>query len=112
MKLISGVVRPDKVEEVKQALARANIYSLKIAQVHDCTPQQRETMAWKGHLVSQTSSIKLEIEVVVHDDDVDEVVGMIMKSARTGAVGDGHVLVLPVEHRYSIRNGVRDVCDG
>jgi nitrogen regulatory protein P-II 1 len=50
--------------------------------------------------------------VVVHDDDVDEVVGMIMKSARTGAVGDGHVLVLPVEHRYSIRNGVRDVCDG
>jgi nitrogen regulatory protein P-II 1 len=111
MKLISGIVRPDKLEEVTQALSRAHVYNLKIAEVRDHSPQHRESLAWMGHVVSLPFSIKMEIEVVVHDDDVDEVVGVIMKTARTGAAGDGHVLVLPVEHRYNVRSGARDVCD-
>ena len=111
MKLISGVVRRDRVEEVKQALSRAHIYSLKISEVHDHTPQRRETVAWMGHLYTPGFSVKMEVEVVVHDDEVEDVVSAIIRTARTGNIGDGHVLVLPVEHRYNIRNGDRDVSE-
>jgi nitrogen regulatory protein P-II 1 len=62
-----------------------------------------------GHEHSVGFSLKLRIEIVVHDDDVDEVVGTIIKTARTGCEGDGHVLVVAVEHRYNIRDGHRDV---
>jgi len=51
----------------------------------------------------------MQIDIVVHDDQVDEVVGAIIKAARTGHPGDGHVLVVPLAHRYNIRNGDRDV---
>jgi nitrogen regulatory protein P-II 1 len=112
MKLISGIVRPDKLEDVKQALCRAHIYSLRVAEVQDHTPQQHTAVAWMGHLMTPTFSIKMAVEVVVHDDDVDDIVAAILSSARTGVAGDGHVLVMPVEHRYNIRNGDRDVCDG
>jgi len=60
-------------------------------------------------LVRLGFSPKLQIEVVVHDDDVDQVVGAIVRTARTGHAGDGHVLVLPVECRYNIQDGRGDV---
>ena len=53
----------------------------------------------------------MEVEVVVHDDEVEDVVSAIIRTARTGNIGDGHVLVLPVEHRFNIRNGDRDVSE-
>jgi nitrogen regulatory protein P-II 1 len=109
MKLISSVVRPNRLDKVKEALSRARVYSLNVAEMHDHSPQKHETTVWMGHEYSVGFSIKLQIEVVVHDDDVDEVVGAIIRTARTGCEGDGHVLVLPVEHRYNIRDGLRDV---
>ena len=73
------------------------------------SPQEHETIAWMGHLHNVGSSLKMEIRLVVHDDDVDEVISAIMRSARTGKVGDGHVCVTSIEHRYNISTGQRDV---
>jgi nitrogen regulatory protein PII len=109
MKLISSLVRPCKLDQVKEALNRVRVYSLNVAERHDHAPQAHGTVLWLGHQYSLTFSVKLQVDVVVHDDDVDEVVGAIIRTARTGNDGDGHILVLPVEHRYNIRNGNREV---
>jgi len=109
MKLISSLVRPDKVNNVKQALAKVGVYGLKLWNMHDHAPQKHDTTVWRGHEYSPGFSLKTQIEVVVHDDDVDAVVNAIIRTARTGQEGDGYVLVLPVEHRHNIHNGNRDV---
>jgi nitrogen regulatory protein P-II 1 len=110
MKLISSLVRPSKLDEVKEALNGVRVYNLNVAEKHDHAPQAHGTAVWLGHEYALGFSVKLQVDVVVHDDDVDAVVGAILKTARTGKEGDGHVLVLPVDHRYNIRSGDRDVC--
>jgi nitrogen regulatory protein P-II 1 len=109
MKLISSLVRPDKVDAVKEALRKVNVVAFAIAEARDHSPQTHETMVWMGHVRSVGSSLKMEIRLVVHDDDVDEVIDAIMRSARTGRVGDGHVCVASIDHRYEISTGQRDV---
>jgi nitrogen regulatory protein P-II 1 len=109
MKLISGLVRPDKVPAVKEALGNINVVALTVAEARDHSPQKHETIVWMGRVHHIGSSLKMEVRVVVHDDDVDAVINAIIRSARTGNVGDGHVCVASVEHRYNIYTGQRDV---
>ena len=107
MKLISSLVRPDKVDEIRLALRSVNVVTITLAQIVDHTPQNHGTTVWKGHEYTSDWSLKVEIKVVVDDDDVDRVIHAIMRAARTGHVGDGHVCVLPVDHRYDISTGYR-----
>lgn len=109
MKLISGLVRPDKVDQIKAALERLHVVGMTATEVHDHWPQNHGTAVWKGHEYKLSFSIKTAIELVVHDEDVHDVIRVIIDAARTGQVGDGHVAVVPIEHRYNIRNGERDV---
>ena len=109
MKLISGMVRPDKLEQVKAALERLHVVGMTVTEVRDHSPQDHGTTVWKGHEYKLSFSIKMGIQLVVHDDDVHDVVNVIIDTARTGHVGDGFVSVVPIEHRYNIRNGERDV---
>jgi len=109
MKLISGLVRPDRVDQIKAALEKLHVVGMTVAEVRDHWPQNHGTTVWKGHEYKLSFSIKMAIELVVHDDDVHDVVKVIINNARTGQIGDGHVSVLPIEHRYNIRNGERDV---
>lgn len=109
MKMISGIVRPDKVDAVKAALATIRIHALTVAEVHDHAPQAHPSTVWRGHIASFGFSIKHEISFAVHDDDVDEAVDIFIRTARTGVEGDGHVSVISVDHRYNIRTGERDV---
>jgi nitrogen regulatory protein P-II 1 len=109
MKLIRSLVRPCKLDDVKRALGAVDVYALNVAETHDHSPQKHESAVWRGHEYSLGFSTKVQIDVVVHDEDVDEVVAAILKNARSGKEGDGHILVLPVDHRYNIRDGVRDV---
>jgi nitrogen regulatory protein P-II 1 len=109
MKLISSLVRAARLGAVKQALSGINIVALSVVEARDYAPQRHATTAWMGHLCVLESSLKMEIQVVVHDDDVDDVVDLVMRAARTGATGDGHICVMPVEHRYSIATGRREV---
>jgi nitrogen regulatory protein P-II 1 len=108
MKRISSIVRLDKVDAVKAALARLNVVGLTVGEVQDHAPQQHETTVWRGREYNLGFSSKMQLDVVVHEDDVDDVVGAIIRTARTGVCGDGYVTVSPVEHRYSIYTGERE----
>jgi nitrogen regulatory protein P-II 1 len=109
MKLITGLVRPDKVDAVKAALDQVHAGGMTVAEVRDHAPQQHESTVWRGREYSLGSSLKMQITLVVHDEAVDTVVAAIIRTARTGAAGDGHVAVTAVDHRYNIRTGERDV---
>ena len=108
MKLISILLREFKLDVVKQALNEVDVVALTVVEARDYSPQSHGTAAWRGYLQAMSSSPKLEVQVVVHDHDVDEVVDSVMRAARTGAPGDGHICVIPVDHRYSITSGRRE----
>jgi nitrogen regulatory protein P-II 1 len=109
MKLISSCVRFARLDAVKQALCKANVVAVTVVEAHDFAPQDHGTTVWMGHVRTMDSSPKLEIRVVVHDCDVDGVVEAVMRAARTGAAGDGHICVMPIDHRYNICSGLREV---
>lgn len=110
MKLIRSVVNPEKVEGIREALAKMDVSGLTLTEVRDHVPQQVQTvMVWRGRRLTTSFFERVEIDVVVHDDDVDDVVTVILGTARTGKIGDGYVAVMPIDHRYNIRNGARDV---
>jgi len=109
MKLIVSVVRAHKMDAVKQALRHVRALAFTSSELRDHTPQRFDSTVWRGHEYCVGFSPKVEIKVVADDDDVDEIVGVILRSARTGEVGDGFVSVVPVEHRYRIHDGKRDV---
>jgi nitrogen regulatory protein PII len=108
MKLIRSVVHPDKVDAVKAALGKLDVLWLTVTQVCDHNPQKTHTMVWRGRRF-EIGATRMEIDAAVHDDDVDQVVDVIIKSARTGETDDGYVSVIPEEHRYEIRTGRRAV---
>jgi nitrogen regulatory protein P-II 1 len=110
MKLIRTMVRPDKLDEVKDALEKLRVSSITVTDVKYRGPEKRHILVFRGFQHPADYVEKLELELIVHDDEVDEVVDTIIRTARTALAGDGHVSVIPVEHRYSIHTGRRDIC--
>ena len=110
MKLIQALVRPGKLDALRGALEDASVPSITVMNVRYRGPEKRPETAFRGYLISEEYIDKLEIEMVVQDDDVDRIVGVIMKTARTGTPGDGHVSICPIEHRYDIHSGHRETC--
>jgi nitrogen regulatory protein P-II 1 len=109
MKLIMAIVRPSKVEEVKDALAKLNISGMTITEVRGHGRQKGHTAVYRGQEYSVTLLPKIKVEVVLPDDLVDDAIRTIIETTRTGEIGDGRVFVLPVEQGYNIRTGERDV---
>jgi nitrogen regulatory protein PII len=109
MKLIKSIIRPNKVDEVQEALGKLSIAGMTVTEVRGHGRQKGHTAMYRGKEYSVNLLPKMKIEVVVEDDVVDEVIATIIKAARTGEIGDGRVFVLPVEHSYNIRTGERDV---
>ena len=109
MKLIKSIVRPNKVDDVKDALERINVSGMTVTEVRGHGRQKGHTAIYRGKEYSASLLPKMEIEVVVTDEVVDEVIQAIIQAARTGEIGDGRVFVLPVDHAYHIRTGERDV---
>jgi nitrogen regulatory protein P-II 2 len=108
MKLIKSIVRPHKVDDVREALERLNIAGMTVTDVRGHGRQKGHTAVYRGKEYSETLLPKVEIEVVVPDNVAEEVIEAIMAAARTGEIGDGRVFVLPVEHSYNIRTGERE----
>jgi nitrogen regulatory protein PII len=108
MKLIKSVVRPNKVEEVKDALGRINIAGMTVTEVRGHGKQKGHMTIYRGKEYNVTLLPKMEIEVVVPDERVDEAVKAIIEAARTGEIGDGRVFVMPVEGSYRIRTGEQE----
>jgi nitrogen regulatory protein PII len=109
MKLIKAIVRPNKVDEVKEALSKLSISGMTVTEVRGHGKQKGHTAVYRGKEYDVSLLPKMEIEVVVQDASVDEVIGAIVQAARTGEIGDGRVFVIPVEQSYRIRTGERDV---
>lgn len=109
MKLVMAIVRPSKVEEIKDALARLNISGMTISEVRGHGRQKGHTAIYRGKEYSVTLLPKIKIEVVIPEEWVDETIKTITETARTGEIGDGRVFVLAVEQGYNIRTGERDV---
>ena len=110
MKLIRSVVDPDRVDHIRQALAKLHVLGITLTSVKDHVPQKIQTIVvWRAQRFTSSFFERVEIDVTVDDADVDAVVDVIMAAARTGDFGDGHVSIIPVEHRYLIRTGAREV---
>ncbi len=109
MKLIKAIVRPSKVEEIKDALTRLNIAGMTITEVRGHGRQKGHAAIYRGKEYNVTLLPKIKIEIVLPDELVEETIKTIIETARTGEIGDGRVFVLPVEQGYNIRTGERDV---
>jgi nitrogen regulatory protein PII len=108
MKLIKSIIRPNKVDEVKDALGKLNIPGMTVTEVRGHGRQKGHTAVYRGREYEVNLLPKMEIEVVVPDDVVDHAIRAIIGAARTGEIGDGRVFVLPVEQSYNIRTGEKD----
>ena len=105
MKLIKSIIRPDKVDVVKDALGKLNVSGMTVTEVRGHGKQKGHTAIYRGQEYNVSLLPKMEIDVVVSDDIVDEVVKAVISAARTGEIGDGRVFVLPVGQSYRIRTG-------
>ena len=108
MKLIKSIVRPNKVDEVKDALEKLGIAGMTVTEVRGHGRQKGHTAIYRGKEYNVSLLPKMQIEVVVSDSIVDDAIKAIVSSARTGEIGDERVFVLPVEQTYKIRTGERD----
>ena len=107
MKLIKAIVRPNKVDDVKDALGAVGLPGMTVTEVRGHGKQKGHTAIYRGKEYDVSLLPKMEIEVVLADDLVDEAVAAIIHAARTGEIGDGRVFVIPVEQSYRIRTGER-----
>ena len=105
MKLIKAIVRPSKVDEVKDALAKLNVSGVTVTEVRGHGKQKGHTAIYRGQEYSVSLLPKMELEVVVPDELTDDAVKAIIQAARTGEIGDGRVFVLPVGQSFRIRTG-------
>ena len=109
MKIIVAIVRPSKVEEIKDALSRLRVSGMTISEVRGHGRQKGHTAIYRGKEYSVSLLPKMKVEIVLPDELVEETIETIIQTARTGEIGDGRVFVLPVEQAYNIRTGERDV---
>lgn len=108
MKKITAIARPDKLEPLKEALFQANVSGMTISQVQGCGNQHGWKEYYRGTEVLLNMVPKVKFEIVVDDKDVEKLVDLIAKTARTGNVGDGKIFVTPIESVIRIRTGERD----
>jgi len=109
MKLLKAIIRPNKVDDVKDALARLNVSGMTVTEVRGHGKQKGHTAVYRGKEYNVSLLPKIEIEAVVSDAIADEAIRAIVEAARTGEIGDGRVFVLPVERSYRIRTGEQDL---
>ena len=108
MKQITAIIKPFKLEEVREGLADVGVTGLTVTEVKGSGRQKGHTELYRGAEYVVDFLPKVMIEVVVGDGDVDRCVEAIVKAARTGKIGDGKIFVTPVERVVRIRTGEED----
>jgi nitrogen regulatory protein P-II 1 len=103
MKKIEAIIKPFKLEEVKEALADLGIEGMTVSEVKGFGRQKGHTEIYRGSEYTVDFLPKIKIEVVVADSALDAALSAIVKSAKTGKIGDGKVFVTPVEEAIRIR---------
>ena len=105
MKLVVAVIKPHRLDEVKEALRDVGIQGLTTSDVEGFGRQRGHTEVYRGAEYQVDFVPKTKVEILVDDDQVQGVVDAIVKAARTGKIGDGKVWVLPAEQVVRIRTG-------
>lgn len=108
MKLVVAIVRPEKLNDVLAALYAAEVRGLSLSRVQGHGGETEHVETYRGTTVKMELAEKVRIEIGVSDHFVEPTVRAILRSARTGDVGDGKVFVLPVEKVFRIRTGEED----
>ena len=108
MKLIKSIVRPNKVDDVRDALDKLNIPGMTVTEVRGHGKQKGHTAIYRGKEYNVSLLPKMEVEVVVPDALADDAIKAIVQAARTGEIGDGRVFVMPVSETYRIRTGEKE----
>ena len=107
MKLVTAIVKPFKLDDVKAALETLGVLGLTVSEVRGYGRQKGHTEVYRGAEYTVDLVPKVRIEVLVDDLDADKVVDTIVESARTGKIGDGKAWVTPVEGVVRVRTGER-----
>ena len=105
MKLITAIIKPFKLEEVRDALSAVGVHGMTITEVKGYGRQKGHTELYRGAEYAINFLPKIRIEVVVPQEDADKVVEAIGLAAKTGQIGDGKIFVTPVEQALRIRTG-------
>ncbi len=107
MRLVTAVIKPFKLDEVKAALETFGVAGMTVSEVQGYGRQRGHTEVYRGAEYQVDFVPKIRVEVIVDDDDADDVAEVIVKSASTGKIGDGKVWTTPVESMVRVRTGER-----
>ena len=107
MKKIEAIIKPFKLDDVKEKLTELGVQGMTVSEVKGFGSQKGHTEIYRGAEYVIDFVPKVKLEIVIKDDIVSKVVETIEKSARTGKIGDGKIFVLPVEDATRIRTGER-----
>lgn len=107
MKLVTGIVKPFKLQDVKAALETFGVAGMTVSEVQGYGRQRGHTEVYRGAEYRVDFVPKMRIEILVDDDDADDVVEVLVKSAVTGTIGDGKIWVTPIEALARVRTGQR-----
>lgn len=108
MKLIYAIIKPFKLDDVREALTALGVEGLTVSEVKGFGRQKGQTEIYRGAEYSVSFLPKVKLEIVVSDDLVDQAVEAIQKAANTGRIGDGKIFVLDVAKAVRIRTGETD----
>ena len=108
MKIVMAIIKPFKLDEVRDALTSLGIHGLTVTEVRGYGRQKGHTEIYRGAEYAVSFLPKVKIEVAVPGDHVERVIGAIVGAAKTGQIGDGKIFVTPLEHAVRIRTGEAD----
>jgi nitrogen regulatory protein P-II 1 len=107
MRLVTAVIKPFKLDEVKSALESFGVHGITVTEASGYGRQRGHTEVYRGAEYTVDLVPKVRLEVLVEDDDAEDVIDVIVKSAQTGRIGDGKVWSVPVETVVRVRTGDR-----
>ncbi|HOL40582.1 MAG TPA: P-II family nitrogen regulator [Methanospirillum sp.] len=110
MRLIKAIIKPERLDAVKAALEEAGFFGMTITEVQGRGEQKGISLQYRGGTIEVDLIPKIEMEVLVPADKVNEVIEAVKKGAYTGKIGDGRIFIIPVEESIKIRTGevIRD----
>jgi nitrogen regulatory protein P-II 2 len=108
MKIVMAIIKPFKLEEVRDALTGIGIHGLTVTEVKGYGRQKGHTEIYRGAEYAVNFLPKLKVEVAVPSDLVKKVIAAVTGAAKTGQIGDGKIFVYPIEHAVRIRTGETD----
>jgi nitrogen regulatory protein P-II 2 len=108
MKIVMAVIKPFKLDEVRDALTEQGVHGLTVTEVKGYGRQKGHTEIYRGTEYAVNFLPKVKIEVAVDDSQADKVVEAITAAAKTGQIGDGKIFVIPLDHAVRIRTGESD----